>query len=136
MTPTPKHIVIETPRGKVVYMSNGRASLVWNPKFAPKWTRRFSVVQRFVDNEVLLQSEPFTPLLTSALIKTGILGTNVGSGLVQWIAPYARRRYYSRKKIGSPTGALRGSYWFERMKAVKGKKIIAGAKKLAGQGRK
>lgn len=133
MTNKPKHIVIETPRGQVVYLSNGKAALVWNPRFTPKWTRRYSAVQKFVDSEVLLRCEPYTPLLTSVLIKTGILGTSVGSGLVQWIAPYARRRYYMRKRIGSPTGALRGSFWFERMKATQGKNIISGAKKLARQ---
>jgi len=128
MTP-PK---IETPKGKVILNKEGKAELVFNPNFAPKWTRRYTITQKFVDSEVLRRCEPYTPLLTGTLIKTGILGTDIGSGLVMWIAPYAKAQYYSPRKPGSQTGALRGSHWFARMKAVDGKSIVAGAKKLAG----
>lgn len=127
---------IETPRGIVVQGPNGKAELKFNSRFVPKWTGRYSVAQRFIDSEVLRQSEPFTPLLTSMLIKTGILGTEVGSGKVSWIAPYARRQYYRGRRPGkSKTGPLRGRYWFERMFAVRGKPIVAGAKKLVGKGK-
>ena len=127
---------IETPRGMVVQGPNGKAELKFNSRFVPKWTGRYSVAQRFIDSEVLRQSEPFTPLLTSMLIKTGILGTEVGSGTVSWIAPYARFQYYRGRRPGeSKTGPLRGRYWFERMKAVRGREITAGAKKLVGTGK-
>ena len=126
--------IIETPRGSVVINKAGRAELKWNVNFAPKWTRRYSLAQKFVDSEVLRLSEPFTPLLTGTLIKSGILGTDIGSGLVQWIAPYAKAQYYRPGKIGSQTGPLRGPQWFERMKAVHKDEIMAGARKLAGKG--
>ena len=127
--------MIETPRGKIVTNANGKAELKFNPHFAPKWTRHYSLAQMFVDSEVLRLSEPFTPLRTGTLIKTGILGTDIGSGKVQWIAPYARSQYYFGRLPGvSQTGPLRGRFWFERMKALHGEKIIAGAKKLAGGG--
>jgi len=127
--------VIETPQGKIIIGANGKAELKFNANFAPKWTRRYSQAQTFVDSEVLRLCEPFIPLLTGTLIKTGILGTDVGSGKVQWIAPYARSQYYSRRKVGSQTGGARGPHWFERMKALHGKTIITGARKIAG-GRK
>jgi len=73
-------------------------------------------------------------LLTSMLIKSGTLGTVIGSGTVSWIAPYARYQYYATRKPGSQTGPLRGPYWFERMKEVYGRKIISSARKLAGGG--
>lgn len=127
-------MTISTPRGKIIRGTNGKAELSWNPKFAPKWTQRYSLSQKFVDSEVLRLSEPFTPLLTGTLIKTGILGTDIGSGKVQWIAPYARKQYYKGRSPGtSQTGPLRGRYWFERMKEVFGQLIIAGAKKLIGR---
>lgn len=127
--------MIQTPRGKVFIGANGKAELKFNPRFAPKWTRRYSKAQVFVDSEVLRLSEPFIPLLTGTLIKTGILGTDVGSGTVQWIAPYARRQYYEGRTPGTgSTGPLRGFLWFERMKVVHGAKIIAGAKKIVGKG--
>lgn len=124
--------IIQTPRGKVYISPNGKASLEWNTNFQPRWQKRFSQAQKFVDSEILRHCEPFTPLLTGMLIKSGTLGTEIGSGLVQWIAPYARRQYYSPRLPGSQTGPLRGPYWFERMKEIFGRKILAGARKLAG----
>jgi len=127
-------MTIETPRGKVITNKNGKAELKFNPDFAPKWTRRYTLAQKFVDSEVLRLSEPFIPLLTGTLIKTGILGTDVGSGKVQWIAPYSHDQYYKGRVAGaSKTGPLRGRFWFERMKQVHGKQIIVGAKKIAGR---
>jgi len=126
---------IETPRGAVFIGANGKAELKFKSNFAPKWSGRYSKAQRFIDSEVLRLSEPFTPLLTSMLIKTGILGTEVGSGTVSWIAPYAKSQYYRGRRPGeSKTGPLRGRLWFERMKAVHGRQITAGAKKLVGTG--
>jgi|SRR5688572_31122187 len=126
--------MINTPRGRIIIGANGKAELKFNPKFAPKWTRRYSRAQMFVDSEVLRLSEPFTPLRTSMLIKSGILGTDVGSGTVKWITPYARRQYYLGRLPGqSQTGPLRGRMWFHRMKEAHGTKIIAGAKKIAGR---
>jgi hypothetical protein len=126
--------MIETPRGKVVVSPNGKAALIWSPRLAPKWTRRYSRAQMFVDSEVLRLSEPFTPLLTGTLVRTGILGTDIGSGKVSWIAPYAKRQYYFGRSPGvSQTGPLRGRFWFERMKEVHGQTIVAGAQKIAGK---
>jgi hypothetical protein len=140
---TPK---IETPRGKVILLNNGKAELVWNTNaFQGKWYRRYTAAQKFVDSEVLRTTEPFVPLLTGTLIKAGILGTDIGSGKVSWIAPYARYLYYGKVMAGNPKkvtsknlvfhgGKLRGAYWFERSKAVNKRAWIAGAKKIAGRG--
>jgi hypothetical protein len=123
--------------------------LKWNTKFGPKWTGRYSRAQIFIDSEVLRLSEPFTPLLTGTLIKSGILGTDIGSGKVQWIAPYSKSQYYHGRLPGTgtninfgPGGATiqktasvlptRGRFWFERMKEIHGSKIIKGAKRIAG----
>jgi hypothetical protein len=128
--------IIETPRGKVILNEAGtKAELVWNTGFGQKWQGQYTDAQKFVDSEVLRLCEPYTPLLTGTLIKTGILGTEIGSGLVQWIAPYARYQYYGKRKPGSQTGPLRGPQWFARMKAVSGKTIIDGAAKIAGRGK-
>ena len=131
---TANGIIIETPVNRTVHTGNGSASLTWTPRFAPKWTRKYSKAQRFVDSEVLRRSEPYTPLLTGTLVRTGILGTDVGSGRVSWIAPYAKQQYRHGRLPGtSKTGPLRGRLWFERMKEAHGKKIIADAKKIAGK---
>lgn len=127
--------VIKTPRGQVVIGANGKAELKWNTNFQPKWQKRYSAAQKFVDSEVLRLTEPYVPLRTGMLIKSGILGTDIGGGTVQWIAPYARVQYYSPRKPGSVTGPLRGPHWFERMKSVWRDKIIAGARRIAGGGK-
>lgn len=123
---------IETPRGKIIVGKNGKAQLIWNTSFQSKWMKRYSAAQTFVDSEVLRQCEPFIPLRTSMLIKSGILGTEVGSGTVKWIAPYAKAQYYSARKPGSQTGPLRGPKWFERAKAIYKSTWISGARKIAG----
>lgn len=125
---------IDTPRGSVFIFKNGKAKLEFNPNFRPKWQRRYDRAQVFVDSEVLRLSEPYTPLLTSMLIKSGILGTDIGSGTVQWIAPYAKAQYYAKRAPGSQTGPLRGPWWFERMKATHRNRIVAGGRRIAGSG--
>lgn len=126
--------VIETPRGKVFVNDAGKAVLEWDTNFQPKWQKRYSDSQRFVDSEVLRVCEPYIPLKTGMLIKSGILGTEIGSGLVQWIAPYAKAQFYMVRKNPSQTGPLRGPYWFHRAFEVYGQRIIAGARKIAGGG--
>lgn len=129
--------IIETPKGKIIIGPDGKAELKWNTNFRQKWQRQYSDSQKFVDSEVLRLSEPFTPLLTSMLIKSGILGTDIGSGTVKWIAPYAKQQYYRGRQPGrSKTGPLRGAFWFERMKEIHAQKIISGARKIAGTGKK
>ncbi len=113
-------------------MPNGKAELVFKSDFQPKHQKKFSAAQVFVDSEVLRLCEPLTPLLTGMMIKSGILGTVPGEGVVSWIAPYSHKQYYLKRKVGSQTGALRGPFWFHRMKATSGKQILAGAKKIAG----
>ena len=95
-----------------------------------KWGGALTTAQIFVDNEILRLCDPYIPMLTGMLIKSGILGTKVGSGLVQWIAPYAAAQYYMVRVNPSTTGPLRGPFWFERMKEVFGRAIIKGAKKI------
>lgn len=126
---------IATPRGAIIKTKDGTTcKLVWNPNFAPKRNQQYSRAQKFVDSEVLRLSAPYVPLCTSMLLKSGQLGTDVGSGEVRYIAPYAQKQYYSPRKPGSSTGALRGPQWFERMKTDHGKEVVAAAKKIAGGG--
>jgi len=130
------HLKIETPRGWIIVSPEGKAKLTWNPNFKSKWHRQYSDAQVFVDTQVLRLCEPYVPFLTGMLMLSGTLGTDIGSGTVQWIAPYARRQYYmkNRKKINERK-PLAGSFWFERMKEVHGRRIISEARKIAGGGK-
>lgn len=128
---------IHTPKGSIIINSTTmKAELTWNTDFVPKLHEQYSEAQKWLDNEVLMNCEPYVPLLTGMLVKSGILGTEVGSGWVKWIAVYAKAQYYSARMPGSQTGPLRGPQWFERAKAVYKTNWIAGAKKLAGGGGK
>jgi hypothetical protein len=137
---------IDTPRGSVIKTNNGQVKLVWNPDFKSKWQHRYSKAQIFVDSEVLRLSDPYIPFQTGMLKKSGILGTEIGSGTVVWNAPYARYLYYGKAMGGvAPKHVLnknltyngaprRGAFWFERMKSDKGKQILRGAARIAGGG--
>lgn len=139
--------VIQTPRGQILVDNKTmKAELIFYTdsftgvtrgglgpgwKGAQSWQGAFHQAQWFVDNEVLRLCDPFIPLLTGMLIKSGILGTEVGSGEVSWIAPYAGAQYYmTNRKTRSLTGPLRGSFWFERMKQIYKKLILKGARKI------
>lgn len=133
--------VIKTPRGKIITIKSksgeAKAELKWNTSEftggGSSWQGRYTTAQEFVDGEILRLSEPYIPKATGMLVASGILGTKVGSGEVQWIALYARKQYYSKRKPGSQTGPLRGPYWFERMKKVHKDRIIKGARRFAGK---
>lgn len=84
-------------------------------------------VQKFIDSEVLRVTDPYVPLDSSDLKKSGTKHTKIGSGDVRYVTPYARRQYYENKGSG-----LRGSKWFDRSKADNKKAILNGALKIAG----
>ena len=100
---------------------------------AEKLKKTIQYAQKWLDNEVLKRSEPYTPLLTGALRNSSSLNTTIGSGLIVWRTPYARRRYYETK-IGSPRGAKRGGYWFARMKKDNIKVLHDGVFKILHDG--
>lgn len=92
-------------------------------------------VQKTVDSEVLRRSDPYAPMDTGFLKKSGILGTKIGSGEVVYNAVYADKNYYhnaGKGKQGTARGGLRGRFWFERMKADHLPDIIKTAKDAAG----
>lgn len=148
-----KYPTITTPRGTLSVQGN-EAVLEWNPDFASKWAGQYSEAQKYVDSEVLRLCEPYTPFLTGFLIKEGDLGTEIGSGEVVWLGPYARFQYYGKVMVGIESrsawakkgerkvvtdkdltyhgGGLRGSFWFQRAKEVYGDQVIEGARRIAG----
>ena len=85
---------ITTPKGVIIQGKNGKAELKWDPSFVPKTNQKFTRMQKFVDSEVLRRCSPRVPFQTGTLEKSGKLGTTVGSGIVEYIAPYARKQYW------------------------------------------
>ena len=105
------------------------ARLEWNAGFGKKYTGVFNRAQAYIDSEVLRYCSPLVPLQTGMLEKSGLLGTDIGSGLVEYIAPYAHHQYYETANTRS-YDASRGAHWFERMKAAHKKDILAGLQKM------
>ena len=88
-------------------------------------------VQKAVDSEVLRRSDPYVPMDTGFLKKSGVLGTKIGSGEVVYNAVYANKNYYrnaGKGKQGTAKGGLRGKFWFERMKLDRRGEILQAAK--------
>lgn len=86
--------------------------ITFDPNFKQKTESNFDRCQKFIDSEVLRLSDPYVPMKTGMLKKSGISGTVTGSGVVEYIAPYGKRQYYTNSGKGQ-----RGKMWFERMKA-------------------
>lgn len=135
---------IETPQGRIIQTSSGKAELIWNLDFQPNWSGRYNAAQMYVDSEVLRLSEAYVPFQSGMLKMSGQLGTVVGSGLVVYNAPYAKYQYYGNVMVGRAPKQLtdrpltyhgapkRGKLWFERMKADHKEEILTGARKIAG----
>ena len=123
-----KQFKISTPRGSVYTSVNKNGSvtakLEWAPGFAKQKQQSFSNAQEFVDSECLRYMNTLTPRLTGFMIKSATLGTVIGSGSIEYLAPYARRQYYEHKEK---------AHWFETMKASKKDVILKGANRIAGQ---
>lgn len=94
-----------------------------NPAAVIRRKKQFHEAQKYVDSEVLRRAEPYVPKQTGKLRRSGYEGTRIGSGTVQYTAPYARIRYFKGKGHG-----LQGKFWFSRMKSDNKQKILSGAK--------
>ena len=79
-------LIVRTPRGAVITAKTKsgtvRARLVWDKGFGQRKTKSMMSAQEFIDSEVLRRSDPYTPKRTGALIRSGVLGTRIGSGEV------------------------------------------------------
>lgn len=128
------NLTITTPRGTVftTAMRGGKANAVleWNPDFGRRYTGNFTQAQKFIDNEVLRFCSARVPFQTGMLQKSGILGTEVGSGEVRYVAPYSRKQYKTAPYRAYD--ANRGGLWFERGKAAERERILRGAAQIAG----
>lgn len=109
--------------------------------------------QRYLDGQVLEDSNKYVPFRNGELRRSGIRNTVIGSGTVQWNTPYAHYQYkgkdmigtvtkrhwaargepkeYNGKKLRYHTAGTSGS-WFEKAKKVHGKDWVKKAKRIAG----
>ncbi len=105
--------------------------LIWHKNFTVRSKEQFDAAQKFIDSECLRHCDRYVPMRTGMLKKSGILGTVIGSGKLEYNATYARQQYYTnagRGMQGTSNGGVRGKLWFERMKADHKDEILQGAK--------
>ncbi len=96
-------------------------------RFAPIYTQ----AQKFLDNEVLKDCSPYVPMRTGDLMRSGIAGTKLGSGKVNYVMPYAKRMYYGLKfRFSKDKHPLACAQWFEKGKALYLKQWIDGVNKI------
>lgn len=91
-------------------------------------------VQKFIDSEVIRCMDSFVPFRSGILKKSALLGTVIGSGLIKYTAPYARKNYYENRGRGiegTQNGGRRGRKWFERMKLIYLGHILSSAAKIS-----
>lgn len=92
---------------------------------------RYKKAQVFLDTEVLKDSAPYTPFREGDLMRSGPLGTTIGSGKVEYNVPYAKAMYYGKNfnfyKEKHPKACAQ---WFEKAKAAKKSSWIKGVKKI------
>ena len=81
---------------------------------------RNSLAVAALSQQILKDSNFYCPLKTGTLQKSAIINTVLGSGLVIWRTPYARRQYYGvnfdHSKSANPNACAK---WFEAAKARK-----------------
>lgn len=111
--------------------------LTFDPEFTKNAEKNFKEAQKYVDSETLRLCDPYVPFRSGKLKESGILGTVIGSGVVEYIAPYAKEQYYNNAGKGTQGTqkhnshnykCLRGKFWLERMKADHLDEIEKGAK--------
>lgn len=95
---------------------------------APPDSGTFRKAQAYIDSEIIRRSDPYVPFRTGSLKRSGITGTKIGTGIIEYTAPYARRQYFEGRSKG-----LRGRLWARRMWASNGSDIISNAEKIMGE---
>lgn len=123
---------IPTPAAQTIRVGQSEGTLQWNPNFGSNMSAKLQQAQNFIDTECLRLCEPFVPKDTGTLIQSGTINTQIGSGKVIYLTPYARRWYY--RSASFQEAPMRGNYWFERMKQQYKEQILTGAKRITRGG--
>ncbi len=96
-----------------------------------RFNAKYSAAQKFLDSEVLRDSAPYVPMRSGNLMNSGTTGTVIGSGKVEYNAPYARYMYYGVgfhfSKDKHPQACAQ---WFEKAKAAKKDAWLDGVNKI------
>ncbi|MEG2272975.1 MAG: minor capsid protein [Acinetobacter sp.] len=104
-------------------------------KIASKCNKAIDKAQLWLDNEVIMDSDPYVPFLTGDLSKSPRkVGNAIGSGEIEYNEPYAQRLYYGEDfNFTKSFHPLAGPFWFDKAKATNQTKWINGVQKIIKQ---
>ena len=106
-------------------------------KIAEKFTSAYSFAQKVLDNQVLIDCEPYVPMRTGNLRNSGLRGTTEGTGKIVWNAPYAKSVYDATGRTFSQVKHEKATAkWFEHAKEVHKEEWATLAKKAFNKGLK
>lgn len=87
-------------------------------KVAKRIGDRTRSIQPILDNQVMKDSNYYIPFDTGTLSGSVIRATSLGSGIVEWNTPYAKKMYYgvdfNFSKDSNPNARAK---WFEEAKS-------------------
>lgn len=141
-------VIPNTPRSSVVKGKNGSyIRLNWDDRIK-RFNGQYTRAQIWLDSEILKDTAPFVPMETGALMRSGRLGTKLGSGIIRYDAPYARYLYYGKAMAGRAPKRVTDkdlvfsqavhpqaqAFWYQASEALNKQKWIKGARKIAGGG--
>lgn len=91
---------------------------------------KINKAQKYIDSEILRRSDPLVPFRTGSLKRSGITGTKIGTGVIEYTAPYAKKQYFKGRATGQ-----RGRYWVRRMWTSEKPDILGNAQKIIDKGK-
>ena len=91
---------------------------------------KINKAQKYIDSEILRRSDPLVPFRTGSLKRSGITGTKIGTGIIEYTAPYAKKQYFKGRATGQ-----RGRLWTRRMWISEKPDILGNAQKIIDKGK-
>lgn len=91
---------------------------------------KINKAQKYIDSEILRRSDPLVPFRTGSLKRSGITGTKIGTGVIEYTAPYAKKQYFKGRATGQ-----RGRLWTRRMWISEKPDILGNAQKIIDKGK-
>lgn len=81
--------------------------------------------QSYIDSEILRRSDPLVPFRTGSLKRSGITGTKIETGVIEYNTPYAKKQYFKGRAT-----VQRGRLWVRRMWISEKPDILGNAQKI------
>ncbi len=86
-------------------------------KVSTRLKGHIGTLQPILDNQVLKDSNYYAPMDTGNLMSSGITGSKIGSGQLEWTAPYAKKMYYGiNYNFSKDSNPHARAKWFEEAK--------------------